>query len=112
MIGWGSVYTWNQETFGPDGTLGRLDPRKILLTCNFRAAIIRLNPELPEKAVADANEKLTRQDLSRSTLKHNQAFYGDIHCATRWEAVKWMVVCIDKVTCARVHQRVLPRRQK
>ena len=22
MLGWDSVYAWNQETFGPDGTLG------------------------------------------------------------------------------------------
>ena len=31
------------------------------------------------------------------------------HCATRWEAGKSMIVCIDKITCARVHQRVVPR---
>ena len=28
MLGWESVYAWNEETFGPDGTLGRADTAK------------------------------------------------------------------------------------
>jgi type I restriction enzyme R subunit len=28
------------------------------------------------------------------------------HCATRWEAGKAMLVCLDKVTCARMFQRI------
>ena len=31
------------------------------------------------------------------------------HCATRWEAGKSMFVCIDKITCARMHQLIDPR---
>jgi type I restriction enzyme R subunit len=34
------------------------------------------------------------------------------HCATRWESGKSMFVCIDKITCARIHQRIMPRWQK
>jgi type I restriction enzyme R subunit len=30
------------------------------------------------------------------------------HCATRWEAGKSMLICIDKVTCARMYQRIMP----
>jgi type I restriction enzyme, R subunit len=30
------------------------------------------------------------------------------HFATRWESGKAMVVCIDKITCARMHQRIMP----
>jgi len=33
------------------------------------------------------------------------------HCSTRWEAGKSMFVCIDKVTCARMLQRIHPRWQ-
>ena len=33
------------------------------------------------------------------------------HCSTRWELGKSMIVCIDKVTCARMHQRIIPRWQ-
>ena len=33
------------------------------------------------------------------------------HCATRWESGKSMFVCIDKITCARMYQRIMPRWQ-
>ena len=33
------------------------------------------------------------------------------HCATRWESGKSMLVCIDKITCARMHQLIVPRWQ-
>ena len=47
VLGWECVYAWNEETFGPDGTLGRTDTRQAVLTRDLRAAMIRLNPELP-----------------------------------------------------------------
>jgi len=31
------------------------------------------------------------------------------HCSTRWQSGKSMLVCIDKVTCARMFQRIEPR---
>ncbi len=31
------------------------------------------------------------------------------HCSTRWEAGKSMLVCIDKITCARMLKRIEPR---
>lgn len=33
------------------------------------------------------------------------------HCTARWETGKMMLVCIDKVTCARMYQRIIPRWQ-
>ncbi len=33
------------------------------------------------------------------------------HCSTRWETGKSMLVCIDKITCARMFQRIEPRWQ-
>lgn len=33
------------------------------------------------------------------------------HCATRWESGKSMVVCIDKITCARMYQLIVSRWQ-
>jgi type I restriction enzyme R subunit len=33
------------------------------------------------------------------------------HCSTRWESGKSMLVCIDKITCARMYQRIMPRWQ-
>ena len=75
VLGWDSVYAWNEETFGPDGTLGRADTREVVLTRDLRAALVRLNPLLPPVAIAEAVQTMTRHDFSRSLLQHNQEFY-------------------------------------
>lgn len=75
VLGWESVYAWNQETFGPDGTLGRTDQRDVVLTRDLRAALERLNPDLPAAALEDAVERMTRHDFSRSLLQHNKEFH-------------------------------------
>jgi hypothetical protein len=49
-LGWDSVYAWNEETFGPNGTLGRAGERDVVLVRDLRAALPRLNPALPESA--------------------------------------------------------------
>jgi type I restriction enzyme R subunit len=74
-LGWESVYAWNDETFGPDSTLGRNDAREVVLTRDLRAALVRLNPQLPPAAVDEAVLKLTQHDFARSLLAHNQALY-------------------------------------
>jgi len=75
QLGWESIYAWNQETFGPDGTLGRADTREVVLKRDLRAALVCLNPQLPQVAIEDALAKLSRNDLSRSLLQHNQEFH-------------------------------------
>ncbi len=75
VLGWENVYAWNDETFGPDGTLGRVDTRDVVLTRDLRAALVRLNPQLPSVAVEEAVSVLTRHDFSRSLLQHNREFY-------------------------------------
>ena len=57
------------------GTLGRADTREVVLTRDLRAALVRFNPQLPADAVAEAVQKITRVDFSRSLLQHNQEFY-------------------------------------
>jgi type I restriction enzyme R subunit len=74
-LGWESVYAWNQETFGPDGTLGRKDTRDIVLVRDLRAALARLNPELPPGAIEDAVTALTLHDPTRSLVQHNRGFH-------------------------------------
>ena len=75
VLGWESVYAWNQETFGPDGTLGRKDTRDIVLVRDLRAALARLNPELPPGAIEDAVTALTLHDPTRSLVQHNRGFH-------------------------------------
>lgn len=48
--GWESVYAHNAETFGAHGTLGRASEREVVLVRDLRAALGRLNPDLPESA--------------------------------------------------------------
>ena len=74
-LGWDSVYAFNNETFGPDGTLGRKDTTEAVLTRDLRAALQRLNPNLPAPAIEDAIRALTVYDVSRSMVQHNRDFY-------------------------------------
>lgn len=74
-LGWESVYAWNDETFGPGGTLGRKDTTEAVLTRELRLALQRLNPDLPRSAIDEALRALTVHDFSRSMVQHNQDFY-------------------------------------
>src|SRR5215471_8167068 len=56
-------------------TLGRVDTKEAVLTRDLRAALLRLNPELPATAIADAMRHLTADDVSRSMVQHNREFY-------------------------------------
>jgi type I restriction enzyme R subunit len=64
-LGWESKYAYNAETFGPRGTLGRASERDAVLVRDLRAALTRLNLDLPETARAQAIEKITRIDFAR-----------------------------------------------
>ncbi|HQV08426.1 MAG TPA: type I restriction endonuclease, partial [Thauera sp.] len=75
-LGWDSVYAWNREIFGADGTLGRTSTREVVLVRDLRAALVRLNPDLPDAALDEAVARLSHHDYSRSLLQHNQAFYA------------------------------------
>ena len=74
-LGWESIYAWNRETFGPAGTLGRADTKQAVLTRDLKAALKRLNPELPPATIDDAIRDLTAYDITRSTVQHNRDFY-------------------------------------
>ena len=75
VLGWDSIYAWNQETFGPDGTLGRGGTKEAVLTRDLRAALERLNPDLPTSAIDNALRELTVYDVSRSMVQHNRDFH-------------------------------------
>jgi type I restriction enzyme R subunit len=77
-LGWESLYAWNEETFGPTGTLGRKDERDTVLTRDLHAALTKLNPQLNAQVVDQAMAKLTGFDFSRSMVQHNQEFYDYI----------------------------------
>ena len=76
QLGWESVYAYNAETFGLQGTLGRASERDVVLVRDLRAALARLNPDLPESAREQAIEKITQIDFARSLIQHNRECYG------------------------------------
>ncbi len=47
-LSWNSVYAHNQETFGPNGLLGRNSDREVVLTRYLKQALKKFNPHLPE----------------------------------------------------------------
>ena len=87
VLDWDSIYAWNEETFGHEGTLGRADTKDAVLIRDLRAALERLNPALPASAIDDAMRDLTVYDASRSMLQHNHDFYrlirGGVHVKYR-----------------------------
>ena len=85
VLGWDSVYAWNEETFGPEGTLGRADTKQAVLTRDLRAALGHLNPDLPAAAIDDAVQDLTVYDVSRSMVQHNRDFYRMVRRGIRVE---------------------------
>jgi len=75
QLGWESIYAYTTETFGPGGTLGRASERDVVLVRDLRAAVDRLNPDLPESARAQAVEKMTSVDFTRSLVALNRERY-------------------------------------
>ena len=52
-LGWQTVSAM-EEVFEPSGTLGRETPGEVLLVPRLRAALERLNPQLPPEAITNA----------------------------------------------------------
>jgi type I restriction enzyme R subunit len=74
-LGWDTVYAHSAEIFGSDGTLGRASDSDVVLVRDLRAAIERLNPEIPQSVHEQAVEKLTRIDPTRSLVQRNRDMY-------------------------------------
>ncbi|MDE0449378.1 MAG: HsdR family type I site-specific deoxyribonuclease, partial [Spirochaetaceae bacterium] len=75
QLGWHSVYAFNAETFGPDGTLGRAGEVEVVLTRYLGAALDSLNPGLPGEAVDNAVRSIIEVSAAQSTLQTNQEKY-------------------------------------
>ena len=66
QLGWRSVYAFNQEDFGPASLLGRSDDRAVVLVRPLRAALVQLNPGLPDSAYDDAVRQLASAPATQS----------------------------------------------
>ncbi len=73
-LGWETANVY-QETFGPTGTLGRETDQEAVLTRPLRAAMERLNPDVPPAAFSLATEELTRDRSAMSAANANREIY-------------------------------------
>ena len=74
-LGWESIYAYNTETYGPDGTLGRSSDRNVVLTRYLRQKLVELNPGLPEVAYDDAVRQITASAATQTLLATNREKY-------------------------------------
>ena len=70
-LGWESVFAYNNEIFGTEGTLGRESDSEVVLTRYLGEALVNLNPGLPDKAYKHALRKLTEAPVTQNTLQIN-----------------------------------------
>lgn len=74
-LGWTSIYAYDKEVLGEDGTLGRSSYHEVLLTCRFRQALKKLNPWINDKQIAEAIERMTERMSSQTLMQINEQKY-------------------------------------
>ena len=74
-LGWKSIYAFDQEKLGPDGTLGRNSYHEVLLLRHFRKALKLLNPWLTDKQIQEAVERMTEYMSSQTLMQINEQKY-------------------------------------
>lgn len=75
QLGWDTVFAYNEERFGPEGTLGRKDDTEVILTRYLGDALVRLNPGFPQEAYQAAIREITQPTVSQSLLHANREKY-------------------------------------
>ena len=74
-LGWQTVSAMD-EVFGTSGTLGRETSGEVVVLPRLRAALERLNPQLPADAIASAMDELTRDRSAMSLAAANREVCG------------------------------------
>lgn len=74
-LGWDIKYAYNEETFGPEGLLGRKDDREIVLTRYLCQSLRKFNPNLIDEAYEDAIKKIIDYSFILSPLQVNKEKY-------------------------------------
>ena len=75
-LGWESVYAYNTETFGAEGTLGRTSEHEVVLTRYLFEALVNLNPDLPNEAYQSAVRQITETLGFQSIAQVNKDKYA------------------------------------
>lgn len=75
-LGWESIFAYNEETFGPDGLLGRSSDKEVVLTRYLRESLEKLNTGLPASAYDTAIKQIIEASVAKSTLQMNREKYN------------------------------------
>lgn len=75
QIGWESVYAYNDENLGHDGTLGRTSEREVVLFRYLRDALEKLNPGLSADVYESAIKQIVEISVAKSPLQTNKEKY-------------------------------------
>jgi len=73
-LGWQTVSA-GDEVFGSTGTLQRETSGEVVLAFRLRAALERLNPDLPTEAISAAMDELARDRSAMSLVAANREVY-------------------------------------
>ncbi|HBC69149.1 MAG TPA: type I restriction endonuclease subunit R [Sutterella sp.] len=74
-LGWKTANGYQGETYGLDGTFGRLSERDVVLLRYFRAAMHRLNPWLDDRQMQEVEDKLRAHLSTASLIQTNEEKY-------------------------------------
>lgn len=74
-LGWKSVYAYDNEVLGEQGTLGRKGQNEVALTRHLRMALKRLNPWMNDKQLTEAIERMTSYMSSQTLMQINEEKY-------------------------------------
>ncbi len=71
QLGWNTFLAYNEESFGEDGSLGRVSKKEVVLRKIFLEKLREFNPGLPENAYTQAFDKLTEESITKSLAEIN-----------------------------------------
>ena len=71
-LGWKSVYAFDNEVLGEQGTLGRKSQHEVVLTRHLRMALKHLNPWMTDKQLTEAIERMTSYMSSQTLMQINE----------------------------------------
>ena len=74
-LGWKSVYAFDKETLGSNGTLGRNNYHEVLLTRHLSQALKTLNPWLTDAQQRECMERMTEYMSSQTLMQINEQKY-------------------------------------
>ena len=74
-LGWKSVYAFDQEKLGANGTLGRSSYQEVLLTRHFTKALKTLNSCLTDQQLQECVEHMTERMSSQTLMQINEQKY-------------------------------------